>query len=141
MVIWLYFSTRDSNFCSNNVFYDFLFYSIFGMVYIFTHVTLNDGKTFWKYLFFYLILAIENAIATTVWIVKPDDTLKETLYFQPVACINFVAFFIGIMFMIVYYKVFHPSTGCKHRQREAVGSWRLGIFKDCLIKQISRCVI
>lgn len=111
MVLWLEYSTHQLNFCNNNRFYDFLFYIIFGTVYIFTHVTLNDGRTFWKYVFFYTILGIENIVATIIWMVKADDTLKDTLYFEPICYINLLPFFVGILFMILYYKFFHPSTG------------------------------
>lgn len=122
MVVWLHISTRETNFCNHNVFYDFLFYSIFGMVYVFIHVSLNDGKTFWKYLFFYLVLCLENIIATVIWILHADDRLKGTLYFEPIIYINFLSFLFGILFMIIYYKIFHPSTGYKFRQSHVVNS-------------------
>lgn len=122
MVIWLHISTREINFCNHNVFYEFLFYSIFGLVYIFTHVMLNEGKTFWKYVFFYLILCVENFFATLVWILNADEKLKNTLYFQPVVYINFISFFVGIAFMIIYYKFFHPNAGYTQRTNQEV-SW------------------
>ncbi|XP_065171333.1 XK-related protein 6-like [Atheta coriaria] len=119
MVIWLLYSTHDLNFCNNNRIYDFLFYTIFGTVYIFTHVSLSDGRTFWKYVFFYLTLCVENIICMIVWIVKADDTVKETLYYLPIVYINFISFFVGILFMIIYYKIFHPSTGYVSRLTRA----------------------
>lgn len=119
MVVWLQISNQDSNFCNHNKLYDFFFYLIFGLVYIFTHVSLNDGKTFWKYLFFYLILCIENITGTIIWMVNSDDELKNTNYYEPIVYINLSSFFVGIGFMILYYKIFHPSTGYKNRQQNA----------------------
>lgn len=116
MVVWLQISNQESDFCNHNKLYDFIFYLIFGMVYTFTHVSLNDGKTFWKYLFFYLILCVENITATIVWIVVADDSLRNAVYYEPIVYLNLISFFVGIAFMILYYKIFHPSTGYKTRQ-------------------------
>lgn len=117
MTIWLSTSTQKLDFCNHNKLYDFIFFSIFGTVYIFTHVTLTEGKTLYKYIFFYGILFIENTIANVVWILKADNEVQETLYFHPIICLNVVPFFFGIVFMILYYKVFHPTTGYNFRQR------------------------
>lgn len=117
MVTWLHFSNQESDFCNHNKIYNFFFYCIFGMVYIFTHVSLNEGKTFCKYVFFYSLLCAENVTATVIWIVKVENELKDKLYYQPIIYINSISFFLGIGFMILYYKIFHPSTGYKHRQQ------------------------
>ncbi|XP_017773404.1 PREDICTED: XK-related protein 7 [Nicrophorus vespilloides] len=117
MVIWLLISTHQLSFCNNNHIYELLFYMIFGTVFIFTHVSLNDGRTLWKYVFFYMTLCVENVVCTIIWMLKADAVLKSTLYYEPILYINFISFFIGILFMIVYYKIFHPSTGYLSRLR------------------------
>lgn len=118
MVIWIQILNQETDFCNHNKVYDFFFYLIFGLVYVFTHVSLKDGKTFWKYVFFYLILCLENITATIVWILLAGKTLIDTKYYIPIICINLVSFFLGIGFMILYYKIFHPSTGYKGRQQQ-----------------------
>lgn len=117
MTVWLSTSTQDNNFCDHNKLYDFIFYSIFGMVYIFTHVTLQDGKTLYKYLFFYSILFIENTIANVLWVLNSDQDVHQQSYYQPIVILNVVPFVLGIMCMVLYYKVFHPTTGYNFRQR------------------------
>lgn len=115
MVLWLHLSTKSTNFCGNNKFYEFFFYAVFGTVYIFTHIPLSEGKTLLRYIFFYAILFAENLVATVAWILKADDALRESIYYTPIVCINFITFFMGITFMILYYKICHPSTGCIHK--------------------------
>lgn len=117
MTIWLSVSTQDNNFCNHNKLYDFMFYSIFGTVYIFTHVTLQDGKTFYKYLFFYSILFVENTIANVLWVVNAGSEVQSMSYYHPIIILNVVPFVIGIMCMVLYYKVFHPTKGYNFRQR------------------------
>ncbi|CAH0551967.1 unnamed protein product [Brassicogethes aeneus] len=109
MTFWLS-TSQPNNFCGHNRFYDFLFFSIFGAVNIFTHVVLVDGPTCCKYTLFYLVLFCENMAATVVWVISADDDLKQTMYFKPIIYANVIPFLIGIIFMILYYKCFHPST-------------------------------
>lgn len=116
MTIWLSCTSAKSNFCDHNTLYDFLFYSIFGAVYIFTHVVLVEGPTCIKYVVFYTILFAENTVANIVWIVNADDAVRNTLYYIPTILLNVIPFFFSIMFMLLYYKVFHPSTGYNRQQ-------------------------
>lgn len=118
MVLWLHLSNKTTNFCDNNKFYEFFFYVVFATVYIFTHISLSEGKTLLRYIFFYTILFAENLVATVSWILKADETLKTTVFYTPIVYGNFVTFFLGIMFMILYYKVCHPSTGCISKTAE-----------------------
>ncbi|KAK4884790.1 hypothetical protein RN001_001061 [Aquatica leii] len=118
MTIWLHVGTSETNFCNKNKIYDSALFAIFGMVYIFTYVNLTEGKTFIKYLFFYLILFFENTLANVFWILERDTELMKSLYYKPVVYLNIIPFILGIIFMILYYKVFHPSSGFKNgRQR------------------------
>lgn len=116
MTLWLCF-TEKTNFCSNKVFFDTMFFAIFGLVYTFTHVNISDGKTRCKYIFFYTLCFLENFVATSVWVATATEQLKDTYYYVPIIVLNIVPFIIGIIFMITYYKVFHPSTGSKNRHK------------------------
>lgn len=121
MTAWLSSLAQDHNFCDHNKFYDFLFYSIFGSVYIFTYVALTDGRTLCKYMFFYSVLFVENTIANVTWILT-DDSEPKREYFYPIVCLNVAPFVCGIVCMIIYYKVFHPTTGYKYNFRQRVVS-------------------
>lgn len=122
MTLWLAVSSADNNFCGENKLYDFLFYSIFGAVYIFTQVVLVDGPTFYKYVIFYAVLFLENTVANIVWIFNADDDVKGTYYFKPIIFLNVLPFFMGIVFMILYYKTCHPSTGFSGRNKHQSSS-------------------
>lgn len=110
MTIWLSMSNRDNNFCDHNKIYDFLFYCIFGAVYIFIQVVLVDGPTLCKYLVFYFILFVENTIANVVWALCVDEQFKTSSYYLPIIILNAVPFIVGIIFMIAYYLYCHPNT-------------------------------
>ncbi|KAJ8967408.1 hypothetical protein NQ314_002915 [Rhamnusium bicolor] len=116
MTIWLSCTSANNNFCDHNRLYDFLFYSIFGAVYIFTHVVLVEGPTCFKYLIFYVILFSENTVANILWILYGDSDMKKKDYYIPIIYLNVIPFIFGIFFMVLYYKVLHPSTGCNRQQ-------------------------
>ncbi|KAG5889742.1 hypothetical protein JTB14_018964 [Gonioctena quinquepunctata] len=116
MTIWLACTSAKNNFCDHNSLYDFLFYCILGAVYLFTHVILVEGPTCCKYVIFYSILFVENTVANAVWIITADDSLKQMVYYLPIIFLNVIPFILGILFMLLYYKVFHPSTGYSRQQ-------------------------
>ncbi|XP_050296252.1 XK-related protein 7-like [Anthonomus grandis grandis] len=122
MTIWLSATSSENNFCGHNKVYDFIFYSIFGAVYIFTQVVLVDGPTFLKYVIFYAILFAENTIANVVWICNASESLKLMIYYKPIICLNVVPFIGGIFFMGLYYKVFHPSMGQAYNRHRVAAS-------------------
>lgn len=112
MTIWLSCTCAQNNFCDHNRLYDFLFYAIFGAVYIFTQVVLVEGPTCLKYTIFYGILFVENTIANIIWILYDDKDIQNLIYYWPIVYLNVIPFIFGIFFMVLYYKVFHPSIGC-----------------------------
>lgn len=112
MTMWLSCTCAKNNFCDHNRLYDFLFYAIFGAVYIFTQVVLVEGPTCLKYTIFYSILFVENTIANILWILYDDKDVQNLIYYWPIVYLNVIPFIFGIFFMVLYYKVFHPSIGC-----------------------------
>lgn len=116
MTMWLC-CTERTGFCNNHRFYDIVFFSIFGLVYTFTHVNLSEGKTRCKYVFFYVVCFVENFIATAMWVIFADDNLRSRYYYVPIIVVNILSFILGIVFMIIYYKIFHPSKGLKNRNK------------------------
>lgn len=118
MAAWLHVGTSETSFCNKNKLYDSALFAIFGMVYVFTYVNLTEGRTFYKYLFFYAILFLENTSANIFWILRQDEKTMESLYYRPVVYLNIIPFILGIVFMVLYYKVFHPSTGCHANNKQ-----------------------
>ncbi|XP_018327856.1 XK-related protein 6 [Agrilus planipennis] len=116
MTIWLHLLTTERNFCDSKL-GESIFYAIFGFVYIFTHISLNQGRTLYRYVFFYTILFIENTIATFVWYTKADLEVQQSLYYKPIFYLTIFPFLLGLVFMVLYYKCFHPNIGyiCTHK--------------------------
>lgn len=129
MTIWL-LSTESTKFCNQQRIYDILFFAIFGLVYTFTHVNLSEGRTRFKYVFFYVICFLENFIATTVWILEASYDLRSRYYFLPIIVVNMLSFIFGIMFMIIYYKVCHPTRGLKNKKNKSSNSIRVNISEQ-----------
>ncbi|XP_056634539.1 XK-related protein 6-like isoform X1 [Diorhabda sublineata] len=122
MTLWLACTSAKNNFCDHNSLYDFLFYCILGAVYIFTHVVLVEGRTFLKYVIFYCVLFAENTIANVVWIISADEAVREKVYYLPIILLNVIPFFLGIVFMVLYYKVFHPSLSTGYNRQQAAAA-------------------
>lgn len=94
-------------------FYELVFCATLGLVYIFTYLTPSDGRTRNRYLVYYPICFVENAAAITTWVLTADAGLRSSWYFIPFLISGIVPFLIGIVFMILYYRFFHPETSRK----------------------------
>lgn len=91
----------------------FFFSTILGLVYIFTYLSPSEGQGNSKnrYVGYYGVFLVENVSAVAVWAITGKD--QNEWYFYPLMIGSVVPFFIGIMFMAVYYKFFHPHTTFK----------------------------
>ncbi|XP_044744465.1 XK-related protein 4-like [Coccinella septempunctata] len=116
MMIWLLYMDQENNFCNNNQCCSIMFYSTFSAVYIFTFVTLHEGPTGKKYFFFYSLLFAENTVANLVWYFNAPHEIEKLMYYKPIFFLNIIPYVAGLVFMILYYKCFHPSTGYTSRQ-------------------------
>lgn len=121
MMIWLLYMDQENNFCNNNQCCSIMFYSTFSAVYIFTFVTLHEGPTGKKYFFFYSLLFAENTIANLVWYFNAPHEIEKLMYYKPIFFLNIIPYVAGLVFMILYYKCFHPSTGYTSRQLMRLG--------------------
>ncbi|XP_067005397.1 XK-related protein 6 [Anabrus simplex] len=116
MTVWLIVTTdlvicTDSHdpMCSGRL-GQFLMCSILGLVYIFTYITPEDGRTRNKYIVYYLLCVAENISAAVVWATAASPTLRAKWYFYPLLVSCIVPFGLGIGFMVLYYLYFHPSS-------------------------------
>lgn len=129
MTLWLCVSEK-TQFCNNQKCFDIIFFSVFGLVYTFTHVNISDGKTRCKYIFFYTLCFLENIVATFVWMFLAEEIMKNSYYYVPIIVLNIVPFITGIIFMITYYKVFHPSTGMMKSRHKTNASFQVDSCSD-----------
>lgn len=51
---------------------------------------------------------MENVFAVTIWATMGTD--QNEWYYYPLVIGSITPFFVGIMFLIIYYKFFHPHV-------------------------------
>jgi len=77
-------------------------------VYIFTYLSPSEGQgnSRNRYLGYYGVFLVENVAAVTIWAITSTD--QNQWYYYPLMIGSIVPFFVGILFMAIYYKFFHP---------------------------------
>jgi len=86
-----------------------LFAMIIGIVHIFIFLNVIDDKTFWKHLYFYMLCCLENIASNLLWQLTASFEAKTAWYFNTFPIICLVSFLMGIVALIAYYTMFHPS--------------------------------
>jgi hypothetical protein len=103
---WLWWTIEPLPFCDRNEFWHFLFCIVFGGVYFFAPMNIVSDPTRWRYIYFYLVLFVEDTLANIVWYYSENEMKIKTY----LIAFNFITFCIGMLFMYIYYKKFHPKT-------------------------------
>ena len=70
----------------------------------------KEEKTRYKYLLYYTFCLVENTAIITIWFLSPT-TKMGAWYVFPAMVGHYLAFLLGIMFMVVYYIWMHPTGG------------------------------
>ncbi|XP_029708268.2 XK-related protein 6 [Aedes albopictus] len=119
MTLWIFFFDR-SPFCSSTMLHSFLFSLVLGVVFIFTYILPRVGRTFYRYLTYYCLCAVENLVCVVIYICYVQNvTIRETYYLPLLAAGPIVPFVIGILSMVCYYKNFHPNIMSRKQQEDA----------------------
>ncbi|XP_050355921.1 XK-related protein 6 [Nymphalis io] len=109
MTTWLQFFDK-SPFCSHNKLCEIAFSFALGSVYLFTYILPVEGRTRYRYSVFYSLCFLQNLTCAAIWYMYTDEVTGADVYFYPVLVLSVVPYMLGIMFMILYYAVFHPKT-------------------------------
>ncbi|XP_073835584.1 XK-related protein 4 [Musca autumnalis] len=97
---------------------NFFFCLILGIVYIFTYISVRDAPTRYKYLFYYMFCSMENVICIAMFMLYASPDLISIGYlFYPLCAMGFSFYYIGIVFMIIYYLYFHPRITARTSKR------------------------
>lgn len=120
MTIWILIDSKNIlNFCQlydhshmqpsfkKNI-YSVLLASVIGIVYIFMYINTAESNV-WKYVSFYILCFMENTISDILWEYYCPPAIRNVWYFNKLHIISFGFFALGIVAMVLYYKVFHPS--------------------------------
>ncbi|XP_074598715.1 XK-related protein 6-like [Brevipalpus obovatus] len=122
MTIWI--MHQGTSFCRNEQF-EYLLNMIIGTVYLFCFINIKDEPTRYKYIAYYVIVFIENTVFIALWYLKitshslsniigvtgPLSTESISVNHTAVAMVSglFGSFFAGLLFMLLYYRFFHPN--------------------------------
>ncbi|XP_023243424.1 XK-related protein 4-like [Centruroides sculpturatus] len=102
MTAWII--TMKTNFCDTRC-EELAYNAVLGVLFIFCYFNPKDSPTRHRYLFYYVFIFAENTILMTIWF----NYTQKTWFHFPAMIIQFLSFVIGIIFMIVYYLLFHPT--------------------------------
>lgn len=117
MGLWVFIFDR-SPFCADNWFHSLLFSLILGFVFIFNYILPKARKTRYRFAWFYAICFIENVICVILYVNFSSAETKDENYFLPLCILSIVPFIIGIAFLILYYKRYHPNVVSRRKYRE-----------------------
>lgn len=115
MSFWIFLFDR-SPFCSTSLFFNGLFSIVLGFVFIFNYILPKMTQTRYRFAAFYTISFIENVVCVTLFVFHSPEEDKQAGYFIWLCIFAIVPFLLGIIFMIVYYKYFHPNVVIRRRQ-------------------------
>lgn len=74
-------------------------------------------RTRYRFAIFYTICFIENIMCVYIYITYATDVERQYSYFIWLCIFPIVPFVLGIVFMIVYYKYFHPNVISRRLQQ------------------------
>lgn len=106
MFIWIWM--QQTTFCGEKDGWDErIFDMVAAWIHIFCFFNVTEGRTRSRYLMYYAIVYVENAMMILVWFF----TVTEGAIWYKEYCAYLVlgGFWVGIMFMLIYYWFFHPN--------------------------------
>ncbi|XP_054771951.2 XK-related protein 4-like [Lytechinus pictus] len=83
------------------------FDAVVGIIHIFCFFNMKDGHTRYRALAFYAVIFIENTILLVLWYQKQES--REKIYAIPAFGFVWGGFFVGLLFMALYYTSCHPT--------------------------------
>lgn len=107
IVMFIWILSQRTKFCDTKC-QEFFFNVVMATVYIFCYLNILDGHTRLRYVFFYIIMYLENTALVTAWYAFAGTS--SDWYIIPVMVAVFIGPCIGFMFMILYYLCYHPNN-------------------------------
>ena len=82
---------------------------IVAYMYSFCFINTCPENTVFRYTLFYIVMFLENVVLIAVWYIRADQSDGGTKV-NTIVFISTIAFFIGVISLIVYYKFFHVGS-------------------------------
>lgn len=102
MLAWII--SMKTTFCETRC--EEIIYNIaLAVVFLFCYFNPEDSQTRWRYLIYYVFILLENSVLMAVWYNYSD----ANTYKLAAVLIHFLGFLMGIMLMVIYYLLLHPT--------------------------------
>uniref|UniRef100_A0A8C7RH33 XK-related protein n=1 Tax=Oncorhynchus mykiss TaxID=8022 RepID=A0A8C7RH33_ONCMY len=105
MALWVVHGGTD--FCMSR-WEEVLFNMVVGIVYIFCWFNVKEGHTRGRMVAYYSVVLAENTLLTGLWYVYRDHADTDN-YAVPALCGVYLSFAGGVLVMLLYYGLLHPS--------------------------------
>lgn len=110
MIGWLV--SQKTSFCPQGACLEWTFDGLVAVVLIFCFINIKDGKTRHRVVPYYVLMFLENSILIALWY---NNHHKDAWYNVPALMAVWGGFSIGLLFMFIYYRFFHPSVAIENR--------------------------
>lgn len=134
MSFWIFM--MGTNFCGSaenrrRPLSELLYNIVMGFVCIFDFIHLKEGPTRYKHAFYYVITLAEGLLLMSIWYVETTKkntelgnenyvTWSNEAWYQLTSMIVVPTFYIiGVIFMVVYYKFYHPEGPMPRKSQTA----------------------
>ncbi|XP_074641924.1 XK-related protein 6-like [Tubulanus polymorphus] len=108
MSMWLIL--QKTNFC-NHKYEEYFFDIICGVIYIFCFFNVKEGQTRHKYSIYYSLIYLENVCLIVPWYLFMEN--RNAWYHTGALIFVLFGHFVGIVFMLIFYKWYHPSQAIR----------------------------
>ncbi|OWF39092.1 uncharacterized protein LOC110465481 [Mizuhopecten yessoensis] len=115
--------------------YRFFLCMLISYIYLFCHVNFSSDSAQFRYVTYYVIMFFENGVLTAVWYLSVQG-LGDMFKVYTLLFIICSAFFISVVSMLVYYKIFHiPGSDMSKKNHS-----NLCVQDGCINCKLSLCV-
>ncbi|XP_035175661.1 XK-related protein 9 isoform X2 [Oxyura jamaicensis] len=129
---------QHTTFCKSKEM-EYLYRTVVGIILLFTFFNIKGRKTKVPISIYYATHTLVTVgILLVYWFWKPS-VVKE-IHFTIVGFLTILSLVLGIIFLVVYYKLFHPSVYCKQQTRfdevdaEARDNVEVGRFQNFIMQ-------
>lgn len=130
MFLWIVtMKTSFSGFSTNRC-EELGYNGVLAVMFIFCYFNPVDNPTRYRYTIYYSFMFVENTLLMVLWYLKADPSVW---YLYPAIFGHYLSFFTGLLFMVAYYLLLHPSGKIKvfrNRSVDKVEKNKLEARKD-----------
>ncbi|KFM63659.1 XK-related protein 6, partial [Stegodyphus mimosarum] len=105
MIMFTWIRFMGTEFCDNQC-EEFLYNLVLGVLFIFCYFNPKDSPTRRRFTFYYVLSFLENSALMSLWFIYCP---AHVTYKYPAMFLQFLSFVLGLVIMIIYYLLLHPT--------------------------------